>query len=106
MATATSDLDAQYRTCFENLDTQLELISSFPEMVFKYIQSLSTQVVKALEAFQDLPQALYAPGARLPPSIQPLRGRASQAAEYLASEFSTGAAATNFLNSLTMYNAA
>ena len=37
MATATSDLDAQYRTCFENLDTQLELISSFPEMVFEYL---------------------------------------------------------------------
>jgi len=106
MATATSDLDAQYRTCFENLDTQLELISSFPERVFEYLQSLSTQVVKALEAFQDLTQALYATGARLPVGIQPLRGRASQAAEYLASEFSTGAAATNFLNSLTMYNAA
>ena len=48
MATATSDLDPQYRTCFENLDTQLELISSFPESVFEYLQSLSTQVVKAL----------------------------------------------------------
>ena len=106
ITTATSDLDTQYRTCFENLDTQLELISSFPERVFEYLQSISTQVVKALEAFQDLTQALYATGARLPPGIQPLRGRASQAAEYLASEFSTGAAATNFLNSLTMYNAA
>ena len=51
MASATTDLDAQYRTCFENLDSQLELISSFPERVFEYLQSLSTQVVKALEAF-------------------------------------------------------
>ena len=53
MATATSDLDAQYRTCFENLDNHLELISSFQERVFEYLQTLSTQVVKALEAFQD-----------------------------------------------------
>ena len=106
MASATTDLDVQYRTCVENLDSQLELISSFPERVFEYLQSLSTKVVKALEAFQDLTQALYAPGARLHVGIQPLRGRASQAAEYLASEFRSGAAATNFLNSMTMYNAA
>ena len=66
MASATTDLDAQYRTCFENLDSQLEVISSFPERVFEYLQSLSTQVVKALEAFLDLTQALYAPGARRP----------------------------------------
>ena len=37
MASATTDLDAQYRTCFENLDSQLELISSFPERVFEYL---------------------------------------------------------------------
>ena len=66
MASATTDLDAQYRTCFENLDSQLEVISSFTERVFEYLQSLSTQVVKALEAFLDISQALYAPGARLP----------------------------------------
>ena len=75
MASSTTDLDAQYRTCFENLDNQLELISSFPERVFEYLQYISTQVVKALEAFQDITHALYANGARLPPGIQPLLGR-------------------------------
>ena len=69
MASATTDLDAQYRTFFENFDSHFELISSFPERVFEYPQSLSTQVVKALEAFQDLTQALYAPGARRPAGI-------------------------------------
>ena len=81
MASATTDLDAQYRTCFENLYNQLELISSFPERVLEYLQSITTQVVKALEAFQDLTQALYAPGARPHAGMQPLRGRASQGAE-------------------------
>ena len=66
MASPTTDPDAQYRTCFENLDSQLELISSFPERVFEYLQSLHTQVVKALEAFHDLTQALYATGASMP----------------------------------------
>ena len=30
---------AQYRTCFESLDTQLELISYFPERVLEYLKS-------------------------------------------------------------------